>query len=167
MDTAIITVRKRVIQMINPQVKIHSLDDLQVRLPLDRSEVVFTNGCFDILHYGHLKYLLDARQLGKILIVAVNSDESVKRLKGDSRPVNPVGIRMYQLAALEFVDFVFQFPQETPFTVISKLKPGILVKGGDYEIHEIVGHDIVPKTISLPFVEGYSTTDLINKLKSP
>lgn len=152
--------------MIKPEIKIQLLDDLQVRLPLDRSEIVFTNGCFDILHYGHLKYLSDARALGNALIVAVNSDDSVRQLKGDSRPINPVGVRMYQLACLEFVDYVVQFYGETPYNIISKLKPGILVKGGDYEIKDIVGHTIVPKTVSLPFVDGYSTTGLIDKLKS-
>jgi len=152
--------------MIFPQVKICSLDDLQIKIPLDRREVVFTNGCFDILHYGHMKYLEHAKSFGKILVVAVNSDDSVVRLKGNSRPINTLDIRMYQLACLEFVDFVTYFNEDTPFEIISKFKPGVLIKGGDYEVNDIVGHDIVKNTLTIDLVDGYSTTSLINKIKS-
>ena len=154
--------------MITPQSKIKALDDLVVAFTRfsKRDDVVFTNGCFDILHYGHLKYLSAAKKLGKVLVVAVNSDDSVKRLKGNSRPINQLSVRMFQLACLEFVDYVTHFSEDTPFATIAKLNPGILVKGGDYMIHEIVGHELVANTQVINLVNGYSTSDLIRKIKS-
>ncbi len=152
--------------MILPQVKIMSLDSASIKLPLDREDVVFTNGCFDMLHYGHLVYLNEARQLGKVLVVAINSDESVQCLKGPSRPINSEMIRAYNLACLVCVDIVIVFNEDTPYKTLKKLQPGILVKGGDYNIEDIVGYDIVPKTIAVPYVNGFSTTDIINIIKS-
>jgi len=154
--------------MITPQSKIKALDDLVVAFNRfsKHDDIVFTNGCFDILHYGHLKYLYAAKKLGKILVVAVNSDDSVKRLKGKSRPINSLDVRMFQLACLEFVDYVTHFSEDTPISVITKLYPGILVKGGDYMIEEIVGHNVVANTQSIPLVNGFSTSDLIRKIKA-
>ena len=152
--------------MIQPQVKILSLDSACVKIPLNRDGIVFTNGCFDILHYGHLVYLNEARQLGKVLIVAVNSDASVRKLKGPTRPVNSELIRAYNLACLECVDIVLVFNDDTPYAILKKLQPNILVKGGDYIVEDIVGYDIVPKTIVIPYVDGFSTTDIINAIKN-
>jgi rfaE bifunctional protein nucleotidyltransferase chain/domain len=131
--------------------------------------VIFTNGCFDILHYGHLHYLAAAADLGNRLIIGLNSEDSVKRLKGEHRPINDDLTRQFTLASLEFVDLVVVFEEDTPFELIKILVPNILVKGGDYEIHQIVGADIVikngGKVESLPFVKGYSTTNIEDKIK--
>ncbi len=133
-------------------------------------KVVFTNGCFDILHLGHADYLEKSRSLGDRLIVGVNTDASVKKLKGPERPVNPEYARARLLAALEFVDAVILFDEDTPFELISHVIPDILVKGNDYTIENIVGADIVMKnggevkTISL--VDGFSTTGIIGKIKT-
>jgi D-beta-D-heptose 7-phosphate kinase/D-beta-D-heptose 1-phosphate adenosyltransferase len=127
--------------------------------------LVFTNGCFDILHRGHIEYLRKARYLGDNLIVGVNSDSSVKRLKGDSRPINNEADRMEILAALEFVDYVVLFDSDTPYDLIQKIQPDILVKGGDYQVQDIVGKEFAGKTMVIPFVEGYSTTKTIMKSK--
>jgi rfaE bifunctional protein nucleotidyltransferase chain/domain len=132
-------------------------------------EVVFTNGCFDIIHLGHVDYLEKASQLGQKLIVGLNADDSVKRLKGDNRPLNNQMARARILAAFEFVDGVVLFNEDTPKELISELLPDILVKGNDYLAENIVGADIVKanggrvETISL--VEGYSTTNIVEKIK--
>lgn len=108
-------------------------------------KVVFTNGCFDLLHYGHLSYLAQAKKLGDILIVGVNNDDSIQRLKGINRPINDIKTRLFQIACLEFVDLVVPFSEDTPERLIEDLKPDILVKGGDYTVDQIVGADIVRK----------------------
>lgn len=130
--------------------------------------VVLTNGCFDLLHPGHIRYLEQAAELGDHLIVAVNSDNSVARLKGSGRPINPLHDRMQMLAALKPVGSVFSFDEDTPAELIAYLLPDILVKGGDYEVHEIAGGDAViangGEVRSLSFVEGYSSTNLINEI---
>lgn len=132
--------------------------------------VVFTNGCFDILHYGHLHYLADARDLGDRLIVGLNSAASVRRLKGEHRPINDELTRQYLLAALEVVDAVVVFEDDTPLDLIVRIAPDILVKGGDWRPEQIVGSDFVlengGKVMSLPFVEGYSTTNIEAKIRS-
>jgi rfaE bifunctional protein nucleotidyltransferase chain/domain len=132
--------------------------------------VVFTNGCFDMLHYGHLHYLAEAADLGNRLIIGLNSANSVKRLKGEHRPINDDLTRRFMLASLDFVDLVVEFEEDTPFELIKNLIPNILVKGGDYEIYQIVGADIVMKNggkvASLPFVKGYSTTNIEHKIKN-
>lgn len=133
--------------------------------------VVLTNGCFDLLHPGHLRYLRQARALGDRLIVLVNSDESVRRLKGEGRPINPVKHRMEMLSALECVDWVAPFDEDTPREVICRLLPDVLVKGGDYtDIKDIAGHDCVLENGGevkiLKFVEGHSTTNLIAAIRS-
>jgi rfaE bifunctional protein nucleotidyltransferase chain/domain len=132
---------------------------------------VFTNGCFDLLHMGHVHYLEAARSLGDGLIVGVNTNASVKRLgKGPSRPLNPEGDRARVLAALACVDRVVLFGEDTPLALITLLAPDVLVKGGDYQLDDIVGREVVlargGRVIALPFVPGYSTTGLIERLRS-
>lgn len=129
--------------------------------------VVFTNGCFDILHRGHVEYLAKAADLGTRLIIGLNTDASVRRLKGPTRPVNDEQARALVLSALGFVDAVAMFAEDTPYNLIAQVQPDILVKGGDYRVEEIVGYDIVTsrggKVLTLPFVDGYSTTSTIKK----
>jgi D-glycero-beta-D-manno-heptose 1-phosphate adenylyltransferase len=135
------------------------------------NEIVFTNGCFDILHYGHLRYLADARDLGSKLVVGLNSDASVKRLKGASRPINHESARAVQLASLSCIDLVVIFEEDTPLQLIELLSPDLLVKGGDYALNDIVGADWVTshggEVRALPYHEGFSTTEIISKIKSP
>lgn len=132
--------------------------------------IVMTNGCFDILHVGHVSYLAEARSLGDRLVVAVNSDESVRRLKGPDRPINGLEPRMLVLAALECVDWVVPFSEETPERLICKLLPDILVKGGDYQPEGIAGGDCViangGEVKVLRFVDGCSTTALIDSFRT-
>jgi len=131
--------------------------------------IVFTNGCFDLIHVGHVRYLEEARLLGDRLILGLNTDASVKRLKGDSRPILSERDRAEVLAAFEFVDAVTLFDEETPYELIKAVQPDILVKGGDYQPEEIVGHDIVQaeggKVLSLQLVKGKSTSAIIEKIQ--
>jgi rfaE bifunctional protein nucleotidyltransferase chain/domain len=131
--------------------------------------VVMTNGCFDILHPGHIDYLEKARALGDRLVVAVNDDASVRRLKGVDRPVNSLATRLRMLSALSCVDWVIPFSEDTPERVICKMVPDILVKGGDYSVDQIVGGDCVKaaggEVLVLDFLPGHSTTSLIDKIK--
>jgi len=133
-------------------------------------KVVMTNGCFDIIHRGHATYLKQARALGDRLIVAVNSDDSVSRLKGPNRPINSLEDRMAVLSALGSVDYVVSFSEDTPQKLISRVLPDILVKGGDYKVEEIAGHREVlnngGKVIIIPFVDGKSTTGIVNKIRN-
>lgn len=130
--------------------------------------IVFTNGCFDILHSGHIQYLYDAKRLGDILIIGLNSDSSIKRIKGEKRPIINEWERAYILSALEMVDFIVIFDEDTPYELIKAIKPNILVKGGDWDIEKIVGRDIVEsyggKVLNIPFVEGKSTTNIIQRV---
>jgi D-glycero-beta-D-manno-heptose 1-phosphate adenylyltransferase len=132
-------------------------------------EVVFTNGCFDILHYGHLHYLCDAKNLGDKLVVGLNSATSVSRLKGAHRPINDELTRQYLLVGLECVDALVVFEQDTPLELIALIQPDILVKGGDWTPDQIVGSEIVlangGEVLSLPFQDGYSTTNIETKIK--
>jgi len=136
---------------------------------LKNKKIVFTNGCFDLVHLGHLKMLQDAKRMGDILIVGLNSDASVKRLKGSSRPINDQSSRAYLLACLSFVDYVVIFDDDTPLALIQQIKPSVLVKGGDYQVSAIVGADFVKgyggKVRVVRTVEGYSTTNLIRRIK--
>lgn len=127
-------------------------------------KIVFTNGCFDMLHIGHIRYLRDAKALGDLLVIGLNSDKSVSRIK-PGRPVNPQGQRAEVLSSLEMVDYVTLFDEETPYELIKFIKPDVLVKGGDWKKEDIVGSDIAKETRSLPFVKGISTTKLIEKIK--
>jgi rfaE bifunctional protein nucleotidyltransferase chain/domain len=126
--------------------------------------LVFTNGCFDILHVGHVRYLRSARELGDVLLVALNTDRSVSRIK-PGRPVVPEGQRAEMVASLEMVDYVTLFDEDTPYALIKLLGPDVLVKGGDWKREEIVGSDIVPNTYSLPYIKGVSTTEIMEKIK--
>lgn len=135
------------------------------RLKLQKKKIVFTNGCFDILHKGHVQYLDKAKCFGDVLVVGVNSDESVKALKGPSRPINNEDDRAYILAALESVDYVVKFTQDTPYELIKIIQPDVLVKGGDYEGKVVVGSDIAKEVRLVQFVEGKSTTSTIEKIQ--
>ncbi|MCG6551432.1 MAG: D-glycero-beta-D-manno-heptose 1-phosphate adenylyltransferase [Candidatus Magnetominusculus sp. LBB02] len=126
-------------------------------------KIVFTNGCFDLIHAGHVKYLQEARALGDMLIVAVNSDNSVRRLK-PQRPIVPQAERAFVLSGLAAVDFVFIFDEDTPLEAITALRPDVLVKGGDWKKEAIVGSAIVPEVYSLPYLDGMSTTAIINRI---
>ncbi|MBI1227977.1 MAG: D-glycero-beta-D-manno-heptose 1-phosphate adenylyltransferase [Bacteroidetes bacterium] len=130
--------------------------------------IVFTNGCFDILHFGHVHYLAEARDLGHRLIIGINSDASVRKLKGPTRPIQDEQSRLHVLASLACVDAVVLFEEETPYELISAIHPDILVKGGDWEVSQIVGADLVlgegGEVHSLPFVEGFSTTKIEEKI---
>jgi len=141
---------------------------LSAELKQKGKKIVFTNGCFDIIHYGHVSYLSDARNLGDLLIVGLNSDDSVKRLKGASRPINSQFDRAYVLSALKPVDYVVIFEQDTPYDLIKLIMPDLLVKGGDWKPEQIVGSDLVLKNggqvKSLQFQTGFSTTNIIEKL---
>lgn len=132
-------------------------------------KIVFTNGCFDILHRGHIEYLTKAKEFGDVLIVGLNSDTSVQRLKGKDRPINPESDRARILDALKPVDYVVIFEEDTPLRLIQMVKPDVLVKGGDYKVEEIVGSEFVMsyggKVEIIPFVEGKSTTKIIQKIK--
>lgn len=132
-------------------------------------KIVFTNGCFDILHLGHIDYLSKSKDLGDILIIGLNTDDSVKRLKGNNRPIKKEQERALFLACFQFVDGVILFDEETPLNLIRRIEPDILVKGSDYTIGDIVGADIVKNNggeiITIDFLEGYSTTSLIEKIK--
>ena len=128
-------------------------------------KIVFTNGCFDILHVGHVKYLEIARSFGDILIVGLNSDDSIKRLKGQNRPINPLEDRAYILASLESVSYVVAFEEDTPIELISVIEPDILVKGSDYTDKEVVGSAIAKEVRLVQFVEGKSTTKIIEKVR--
>jgi D-beta-D-heptose 7-phosphate kinase/D-beta-D-heptose 1-phosphate adenosyltransferase len=129
-----------------------------------KKTIVFTNGCFDLVHLGHVRLFQKAKTYGDILVVAINSDASLKRLKGPQRPLVPQVNRLQVLAALEVIDFVTVFDEDTPHEVISELRPDILVKGGDYKLNEIVGRDLVKKVVRFPIVPGQSTTALIKKI---
>lgn len=133
-------------------------------------KIVFTNGCFDLLHYGHIHYLADAKDLGHKLVVGINSSQSVSRLKGPTRPINDDLTRLHNMAALEMVDLVVVFEQDTPLELIRLLRPDVLVKGGDWPVESIAGAaDVLSwggSVQSLPFVTGYSTTSIESKIKT-
>ena len=135
------------------------------KLRLKNKKIVFTNGCFDILHLGHQTYLKESRALGDFLIVAINSDKSVKLLKGSDRPINGQDLRSKNLMNLKFVDAVAVFSEQTPLKLIEFLLPDVLTKGGDYAHKEIIGSNIIEanggRVVLLPFLKGYSTTSII------
>ena len=160
---------KNIIQQIND--KILDADSLKIRIANWRSQgysIVFTNGCFDLLHMGHVSYLATAAELGDKLIIGLNSDESIKRLKGADRPIKDLQNRQFILASLTSVDAVIAFEEDTPIKLIEKVLPDFLVKGGDWQPDQIVGADLVlqngGEVQSLPFIEGHSTTSLVQKI---
>ena len=135
------------------------------RLRKKGSKIVFTNGCFDILHRGHVSYLDIAKSFGDILILGLNSDDSVRRLKGNNRPINHENDRAFILAALKSVDYIVKFDEDTPYKLIELIQPDILVKGADYENKKIIGSDIAKEVKLIKFIEGCSTTNIINKIQ--
>lgn len=146
-------------------------DNIEIinRIKAERKKIVFTNGCFDLLHVGHIRYLAQAKKLGDFLIIGLNSDSSVKELKGKDRPINSFEDRATLLSAIESVDLVIMFEEQTPENLIKDIVPDILVKGGDYNIEDIVGYQTViqngGQVKSLSFHDGYSSTNYINKIK--
>ena len=151
--------------------KVKERDELASVLADLRAEgkrVVFTNGCFDILHAGHCTYLELARGAGDLLVVALNSDESVRQLKGDGRPIVPLSERMEVLSAFEFVDYVTSFDELDPLAIIMELKPDVLIKGSDWSIDRVIGREFVEanggEVRTIPVVEGLSSTDIIDRI---
>lgn len=146
-------------------------DNIEIinRIKAERKKIVFTNGCFDLLHVGHVRYLAQAKKLGDFLIIGLNSDNSVKELKGEDRPMNSFEDRATLLSAIESVDSVIMFEEQTPENLIKDIVPDILVKGGDYNIEDIVGYQTVVQNggqvKTLSFYDGYSSTNYINKIK--
>ena len=134
----------------------------------DGHKIVFTNGCFDVLHYGHVCYLAEAKELGDKLVVGLNSDESVRRLKGETRPINGQKERATLLAALSFIDAIVIFEEDTPKNLIKNISPDFLVKGGDYTFETIVGAEFVSsyggKVITIPLVKNFSSSSIIKRL---
>lgn len=153
------------------QNKIYKISELKLivnQWKMLSKKVVFTNGCFDIIHRGHNTYLLEAAELGNKLIVAVNSDESVRKLKGPNRPIVDEYSRAFNLASHTYIDAVILFDEDTPLNLINELQPDVLIKGGDYTVETIVGAKEVlsygGKVEIIPFLEGYSTTNVIEKI---
>lgn len=141
---------------------------LSEKLRIQGKTIVFTNGCFDIIHPGHIHLLRTAKSLGDVLLLGLNSDDSIKRLKGPARPINPLRARAEVLSAIRYVDHVVPFSEDTPLELIKAVKPDVLVKGGDWKEDEIIGADIVKsrggRLVIVPCLEGYSTTGLLRKL---
>lgn len=168
--TSVVTLSDVVDELFHEVNKVQTQDTIEKALSGRRDKkIVFTNGCFDILHIGHIRYLKEAKAKGDILVLGLNSDESVSRLKGPSRPVNKQQDRIDMLAEMEFIDYVVVFEEDTPYNLITKVKPDILIKGGDYEPDKIVGAEFVRArggTVEvIPFVEGKSTTNIINAMR--
>lgn len=152
-------------KILNPQ----SLQKALNSWRRNNDKIVFTNGCFDIVHRGHIDYLSKAADLGSILVIGLNSDDSVSRLKGNNRPIIDQYSRALLLASFSFVSAVVIFSDDTPFNLIDTIKPDVLVKGADYSIEEIIGHDIVQakggKVITISYLPGFSTSAIENKIK--
>jgi rfaE bifunctional protein nucleotidyltransferase chain/domain len=146
------------------------LKKITARLKRKGKKIVFTNGCFDIIHYGHIKYLEKCKRLGDFLVIGLNSDSSVKKIKGKNRPVTGEKERAAVLSALEFVDFVTLFRDITPEKLIKAITPDVLAKGGDWRVKDIAGGEHVKKAggrvVSIPFVKGYSTTRIIERTRN-
>ena len=155
---------------MNP-INLTKLETLRQKCRQTGQSVVFTNGCFDILHAGHVRYLAEARKLGDILVVGLNSDESVRKLKGEGRPVNPAEDRAEVLAGLRSVDHVVIFDEDTAEELVRQLQPDVYVKGGDYSIDRLPESAIVAsyggRTVLVPMVEGRSTSNVIKRLRQP
>ena len=135
----------------------------------DNKKIVFTNGCFDLIHLGHIEVIARSADLGDILIIGVNTDNSIKRLKGKNRPIVQEISRAKQLAALEFVDAVVFFDQDTPIDLIKMINPNVITKGGDYKTDQVIGNDIVTQNngevVIIPLTQGYSTTSILEKIR--
>lgn len=153
--------------------KIFNKNNLLEKLQIWRSvnkKIVFTNGCFDLIHLGHIEVLARSADLGDILIIGVNTDSSIKELKGNNRPIIEENSRVQQLASLEFVDAVILFNEQTPLELIKVIKPNVITKGGDYNSEQVVGNEIAVKNegevIIIPLTQGYSTTSILDKIKN-
>ena len=155
--------------MKNKLVTLNNVSELMSDLKLRKLDVVFTNGCFDIIHPGHIHILEEAKSNGDVLIVGLNSNRSVKNLKGESRPINSESDRIKILCSIKHVDYVIVFDEDTPIELIELIKPNFLVKGGDYNKSEIVGADLVEKNggsvIIIDLLGGYSTSSIIDRLE--
>ena len=151
-------------------VGLEKLKRLQATWKFQDKKIVFTNGCFDILHLGHIDYLSKAKDEGDILVIGLNTDNSVSRLKGKTRPISDESSRAKILASLQFVDAVVLFDEDTPYELIKFVQPDVLVKGSDYKPEDIVGYDIVKakngKVVTIDFLDGYSTTAIEKKIRS-
>ena len=148
--------------------KIITLSALLKKLPVLRRQgktIAFTNGCFDLMHIGHVKYLEKAGKGSRVLIVGLNSDASISRIKGSTRPIITQSSRAAVLAALESVDFVVIFNEDTPYKIIAAIKPDILIKGADWKGKSVVGEDLVKKVEFIKYIQGFSTTNIIEKIK--
>lgn len=142
----------------------HELRQITGALKSEQKKIVFTNGCFEIIHVGHIRYLREAKSLGDVLVVGLNSDKSVSQIK-PGRPIMSQDQRAEVLAALEMVDYVAMFDEDTPYELIKLIRPDFLVKGGDWKRKDIVGSDVAKETRSLPYVQGISTSGIIEKIK--
>jgi D-glycero-beta-D-manno-heptose 1-phosphate adenylyltransferase len=152
--------------------KIVTIDNIKQRITearANKKQIIFTNGCFDIIHPGHIEYLSKASDYGDIFILGLNTDNSIRKLKGSDRPILNQHSRAIILASMFFLDYIVLFDEETPYNIIQSIQPDILVKGGDYKAENIVGYDIVTKkggkVITIPLTEGFSTTNIIKKMK--
>lgn len=171
MSTEIVYAKKTALETIESKmIDLTQLQFLKAYWKFRGQKVVFSNGCFDLLHRGHVEYLSKAADLGDVLVIGLNTDASVKRLKGPSRPLQDEQTRALILSALQFVDYVLLFDEETPYELIKQVEPDVLVKGNDYKAEDIVGYDIVTakggKVITIELVQGHSTTGLISKMNS-
>jgi len=152
--------------------KIYSLSDLKIqsnKWKQDGDKIVFTNGCFDLVHRGHIEVLANTADLGDRLIIGLNSDSSIQKLKGENRPIMDENSRAILLASLQFIDAIVLFSEDTPQKLIETIVPDILAKGGDYKVEEIAGHEVVlqngGEVILVPFIDGFSTTNIVDKIK--
>lgn len=149
--------------------ELHELKGIVTKAKAKGKTIVLTNGCFDLLHRGHLHLLKEAKKLGDLLIVAMNSDRSVRKIKGPDRPILPEEERAELIAALEMVDYVTSFDNPDPYRVIKELRPNVLVKGGDWDKDKIVGTEVVKgdggEVAVVPYLEGYSTTQMIERMR--
>jgi rfaE bifunctional protein nucleotidyltransferase chain/domain len=152
--------------------KIFPLSDLKIqsnKWKQDGDKIVFTNGCFDLVHRGHIEVLANTADLGDRLIIGLNSDSSIQKLKGENRPIMDENSRAILLASLQFIDAIVLFSEDTPQKLIETIVPDILAKGGDYKVEEIAGHEVVlqngGEVILVPFIDGFSTTNIVDKIK--
>ena len=153
--------------------KIYTLNQLMIQMKnwkAHKKKVIFSNGCFDLIHLGHIEILARSSDLGNILIVAINSDKSIKKIKGNKRPILEEESRLKQIAALEFVDAVVLFDEENPYEIIKSLLPNVIVKGGDYCPEDVIGNNLITQSggevIIIPLTKGYSTTTIFDKIKN-
>ena len=153
--------------------KIFDLQNLMKKIEKWRSEnkkIVFTNGCFDLIHLGHIEILARSSDFGDKLIIGINSDLSIKKLKGKNRPIIEESSRIKQLSALEFVDAVVLFDEDTPLKLIESIKPNVITKGGDYKAKNVIGNEVVSQkngeVVIIPLTQGFSTTSILNKIKN-